>query len=114
MRFGIFGAAQAGSPRPGTPMGQGFHDFIDFNVEAEALGYHSTFLVEHHFTGWNQVSAATKLMVLMTALLFSQPRSADGDGPGYHFRPGPQLAEWIKLSYAAPRGKKPNHLLRHA
>ena len=34
MRFGIFGAAQAGSPRPGTPMGQGFHDFIDFNVEA--------------------------------------------------------------------------------
>jgi len=57
MRFGIFGAAQAGSPRPGTPIDQGFHDFIDFNVEAEALGYHSTFLVEHHFTGWNQVSA---------------------------------------------------------
>jgi hypothetical protein len=28
MRFGIFGAAQAGSPRPGGPMGQGFHDFI--------------------------------------------------------------------------------------
>ena len=60
------------------------------------------------------IAIATKLMVLMTALLFSQPRSADGDGPGYHFRPGPQLAEWIKLSYAAPRGKKPNHLLRHA
>jgi hypothetical protein len=37
MRFGIFGAAQAGSPRPGGPMGQGFHDFIDFNVEAEAF-----------------------------------------------------------------------------
>jgi hypothetical protein len=53
------------------------------------------------------------IAMLMTALLFSQPRSADGDGPGYHFRPGPQLAEWIKLSYAAPRGKKPNHLLRH-
>jgi hypothetical protein len=51
MRFGIFGAAQAGSPRPGGPLGEGFHEFIDFNVEAEALGYHSTFLVEHHFTG---------------------------------------------------------------
>jgi hypothetical protein len=38
MRFGIFGAAQAGSSLPGAPMGQGFHDFIDFNVEAEALG----------------------------------------------------------------------------
>ena len=67
MRFGIFGAAQAGSPRPGTPMGQGFHDFIDFNVEAEALGYHSTFLVEHHFTGWNQVSATLTLLTWLAA-----------------------------------------------
>ena len=31
------------------------------------------------------IAIATKLMVLMTALLFSQSRSADGDGPGYHF-----------------------------
>src|SRR5439155_26357585 len=67
MRFGIFGAAQAGSPRPGTPMGQGFHDFIDFNVEAEALGYHSTFLVEHHFTGWHQVSATLTLLTWLAA-----------------------------------------------
>src|SRR6516165_4110982 len=67
MRFGIFGAAQAGSPCPGTPMGQGFHDFIDFNVEAEALGYHSTFLVEHHFTGWNQVSATLTLLTWLAA-----------------------------------------------
>ena len=67
MRFGIFGAAQAGSPRPGTPIGQGFHDFIDFNVEAEALGYHSTFLVEHHFTGWNQVSAPLTLLTWLAA-----------------------------------------------
>src|SRR5499433_3861554 len=67
MRLGIFGAAQAGSPRPGTPMGQGFHDFIDFNVEAEALGYHSTFLVEHHFTGWNQVSATLTLLTWLAA-----------------------------------------------
>ena len=67
MRFGIFGAAQAGSPRPGGPMGQGFHEFIDFNVEAEALGYHSTFLVEHHFTGWNQVSATLTLLTWLAA-----------------------------------------------
>ena len=67
MRFGIFGAAQAGSPCPGTPMGQGFHDFIDFNVEAEALGYHSTFLVEHHFTGWNQVSAPLTLLTWLAS-----------------------------------------------
>src|SRR6266852_943650 len=65
MRFGIFGAAQAGTP--GARMGQGFHDFIDFNVEAEALGYHSTFLVEHHFTGWSQVSATLNLLTWLAA-----------------------------------------------
>ena len=67
MRFGIFGAAQAGSPSPGAPVGQGFHDFIDFNIEAEALGYHGTFLVEHHFTGWNQVSATLTLLTWLAA-----------------------------------------------
>jgi alkanesulfonate monooxygenase SsuD/methylene tetrahydromethanopterin reductase-like flavin-dependent oxidoreductase (luciferase family) len=67
MRFGLFGAAQAGSPLLGAPMGQGFHDFIDFNVEAEGLGYHSTFLVEHHFSGWNQVSATLTLLTWLAA-----------------------------------------------
>src|ERR1700720_3085452 len=67
MRFGIFGAAQAGSPRPGAAMGAGFHDFIDFNIEAEALGFHSTFLVEHHFTGWSQVSATLTLLTWLAA-----------------------------------------------
>jgi alkanesulfonate monooxygenase SsuD/methylene tetrahydromethanopterin reductase-like flavin-dependent oxidoreductase (luciferase family) len=67
MRFGIFGTAQASSARVGAPMGQGFHDFIDFNVEAEALGYHSTFLVEHHFTGWNQVSAPLTLLTWLAS-----------------------------------------------
>jgi alkanesulfonate monooxygenase SsuD/methylene tetrahydromethanopterin reductase-like flavin-dependent oxidoreductase (luciferase family) len=67
MRFGLFGAAQAGSPRPGAPMGQGFHDVIDLNVEAEALGYHGTFLVEHHFSGWNQVSATLTLLTWLAA-----------------------------------------------
>ena len=36
---------------------------LDFSVEAEALGFHSNFVVEHHFSGWNQVSAP--LMLLM-------------------------------------------------
>src|SRR5882672_11782965 len=67
MRFGIFGAAQAGSLHPGASMGRGFHDFIDFNVEAEALGYHGTFLVEHHFSGWNQVSATLTLLTWLAA-----------------------------------------------
>jgi alkanesulfonate monooxygenase SsuD/methylene tetrahydromethanopterin reductase-like flavin-dependent oxidoreductase (luciferase family) len=67
MQFGIFGGAQAASMRPGAVPGQGFHDFIDFNVEAEALGYHSTFLVEHHFTGWDQVSAPLTLLTWLAA-----------------------------------------------
>src|SRR5713101_3949822 len=93
MRFGIFGAAHAGSP--GAPMGQGFHDFIDFNVEAEALGYHGTFLVEHHFTGWNQVSATLTLLpwhnpVILaeqaaTLDLLSEGRLDFGVGKGYRY-----------------------------
>jgi alkanesulfonate monooxygenase SsuD/methylene tetrahydromethanopterin reductase-like flavin-dependent oxidoreductase (luciferase family) len=63
MKFGIFSSAQANSSDLGPETGQGFRDYLDYNVEAEALGFQSSFLVEHHFTGWNQVSAT--LMLLM-------------------------------------------------
>src|SRR5215470_19464063 len=65
MQFGIFGSAQANSGDLGPETGQGFRDYLELAVEAEALGYHSSFLVEHHFTGWNQVSAT---LMLQTAL----------------------------------------------
>jgi alkanesulfonate monooxygenase SsuD/methylene tetrahydromethanopterin reductase-like flavin-dependent oxidoreductase (luciferase family) len=65
MKFGLFGSAQANSNSHGPETGQGFRDWLDYNVEAEALGYSSTFLVEHHFTGWHQVSAT---LMLLTAL----------------------------------------------
>ena len=61
MRFGLFGSAQAGSGDLGPETGQGFRDYVGMAVEAEALGFHSSFLVEHHFTGWNQVSATLML-----------------------------------------------------
>jgi alkanesulfonate monooxygenase SsuD/methylene tetrahydromethanopterin reductase-like flavin-dependent oxidoreductase (luciferase family) len=67
MQFAIFGSAQADSERPGAGLGEGFHDFVEFNVEAEALGYCATFLVEHHFTGWNQVSAPLQLLTWVAA-----------------------------------------------
>ncbi len=57
MRFGLFCSAQASGDDLPPETGQGFRDYLDFNVEAEELGFHSSFLVEHHFTGWNQVSA---------------------------------------------------------
>jgi alkanesulfonate monooxygenase SsuD/methylene tetrahydromethanopterin reductase-like flavin-dependent oxidoreductase (luciferase family) len=63
MKFGLFTSAQANSSDLGPETGQGFRDWLDFNVEAEALGFQSSFLVEHHFTGWNQV--ASTLMLLM-------------------------------------------------
>jgi alkanesulfonate monooxygenase SsuD/methylene tetrahydromethanopterin reductase-like flavin-dependent oxidoreductase (luciferase family) len=67
MQFAIFGSAQADSDRPGSLMGEGFHDFVELNVEAEALGYCATFLVEHHFSGWNQVSATLQLLTWVAA-----------------------------------------------
>ena len=63
MKFGLFTSAQANSGDLGPETGQGFRDYLDFNVEAEALDFRSSFLVEHHFTGWNQVSST--LMLLM-------------------------------------------------
>jgi alkanesulfonate monooxygenase SsuD/methylene tetrahydromethanopterin reductase-like flavin-dependent oxidoreductase (luciferase family) len=67
MRFGLFGSAQARRSGPDTDSSQGFREFIDNNVEAEALGYFSTFLVEHHFTGFGQVSASLNLLTWLGA-----------------------------------------------
>jgi alkanesulfonate monooxygenase SsuD/methylene tetrahydromethanopterin reductase-like flavin-dependent oxidoreductase (luciferase family) len=65
MRFGLFCSPKADVPGFGPETGRGFFDFLDFNVEAEALGFHSSFSVEHHFSGWNQVSST---LMLLTAL----------------------------------------------
>jgi alkanesulfonate monooxygenase SsuD/methylene tetrahydromethanopterin reductase-like flavin-dependent oxidoreductase (luciferase family) len=65
MRFGLFCTAQADSGESGPETGQGFRDYLDFNIEAEALGLHSSFLVEHHFSGWNQVSATLTLLTCL-------------------------------------------------
>ena len=70
MRFGLFGSAQAKRPEPGaelTDSSQGFREWIENNVEAEALGFHSTFVVEHHFTGFGQVSASLNLLTWLGA-----------------------------------------------
>ena len=67
MRFGLFCAPQANTATQGPETGAGFHEWLDFNVEAERLGFHSTFLVEHHFTGWNQ-SSATLMMLACLAM----------------------------------------------
>jgi alkanesulfonate monooxygenase SsuD/methylene tetrahydromethanopterin reductase-like flavin-dependent oxidoreductase (luciferase family) len=67
MRFGIFGSAQARRGGPDVDSGSGFRDFVEYNVEAEALGYYSSFVVEHHFTGFGQISATLNLLTWIGA-----------------------------------------------
>jgi alkanesulfonate monooxygenase SsuD/methylene tetrahydromethanopterin reductase-like flavin-dependent oxidoreductase (luciferase family) len=67
MRFGLFGSATARHGGPDADSGLGYKQFIDYNIEAEALGYHSTFLVEHHFSGVGQVSASLSLLTWLAA-----------------------------------------------
>ena len=67
MQFGLFGSAQARRGGPTDDSGAGFRDFVERNIEAEALGYYSTFLVEHHFTGFGQVSATLNLLTWIGA-----------------------------------------------
>jgi alkanesulfonate monooxygenase SsuD/methylene tetrahydromethanopterin reductase-like flavin-dependent oxidoreductase (luciferase family) len=67
MRFGLFGSATARHGGPDVDSGQGYKQFVDYNIEAEALGYHASFLVEHHFTGFGQVSASLALLTWVAA-----------------------------------------------
>ncbi|HVH74950.1 MAG TPA: LLM class flavin-dependent oxidoreductase [Stellaceae bacterium] len=65
MKFGLFGGARA----RGGPAGDSsaYHDFINYVAEAERLGFSSVFLVEHHFTGFGQVSASMSLLSYLAA-----------------------------------------------
>jgi len=65
MKFGLFGGARA----RGGPAGdsEGYHDFIRYVIGAEELGFSSVFLVEHHFTGFGQVSASLNLLSYLAA-----------------------------------------------
>jgi alkanesulfonate monooxygenase SsuD/methylene tetrahydromethanopterin reductase-like flavin-dependent oxidoreductase (luciferase family) len=65
MRFGLFGGAQARAEDDDPA--RGFRDYIETCVEAEALGFASTFLVERHFSGSGQVSASLDLLAWVAA-----------------------------------------------
>ena len=65
MKFGLFGGAQA--RRGDSDPARGFRDYVDTCVEAEALGFDSSFLVEHHFTDRGQVSASLDLLAWVAA-----------------------------------------------
>jgi len=67
MKFGLFGSAQAKRGGPDVDSAQGFREYVDYAIEAEALGYDSIFVVEHHFTGYGQVSASLNLLTWVAA-----------------------------------------------
>lgn len=66
MKFGLFGGARS---VPGVKDGYrlGYEAYIDSVVEAEELGFYSSFLVEHHFTGMGQVSSSLNLLTYLAA-----------------------------------------------
>lgn len=79
MKFGLFGGATAKGSSHDAEIGgerlqfshsddsHGYGQLIDGVVEAERLGFHSIFLVEHHFTGSAQISASLNLLTFIAA-----------------------------------------------
>ncbi len=68
MRFGLFGGASARRGMPAAESARGYHDFIEYQVEAEALGFYGSFVTEHHFTKIGQISATLNLLTWIAAL----------------------------------------------
>src|SRR5262245_40390158 len=61
MKFGLFGGAKSGGEGPvGDSIG--YRKYIDYVLRAEELGFHSVFVVEHHFTGVGQLSASLNFL----------------------------------------------------
>ena len=68
MRFGLFGGAKAKSSAAlGAGDSHGYRDFIEYVIEAERLGFHSIFMVEHHITGIGQVSSSMTVLAYLAA-----------------------------------------------
>jgi len=66
MKFGLFGGVRE---HEGVEDGYrvAYNSYIEAVIEAEALGYYSNFLVEHHFSGLGQVSASLNLLTYIAA-----------------------------------------------
>jgi alkanesulfonate monooxygenase SsuD/methylene tetrahydromethanopterin reductase-like flavin-dependent oxidoreductase (luciferase family) len=67
MQFGLFGSARVKRGDDDPDSIQGYHQWVDYCIAAESLGYKSIFTVEHHFTGLGQVSASINLLTYLAA-----------------------------------------------
>jgi probable F420-dependent oxidoreductase len=66
MQFGLFGGARTSRMGPQADS-YGYGDFIAYVKQAERLGFCHVFLVEHHFTGYGQLSASLTLLSYLAA-----------------------------------------------
>jgi alkanesulfonate monooxygenase SsuD/methylene tetrahydromethanopterin reductase-like flavin-dependent oxidoreductase (luciferase family) len=66
MQFGLFGGARTSRMGPQADS-TGYGDFIAYVKQAERLGFGHVFLVEHHFTGYGQLSATLTLLSYLAA-----------------------------------------------
>lgn len=67
MKFGLFGGAQAHPGEHVTEASLGYHEYGDYVAQAERLGYASVWLVEHHFTGFGQLTASLNYLSYLAA-----------------------------------------------
>ena len=68
MKFGLFGGAQAVPGDVVTEAALGYHEYGDYIRTAEKLGFESAWLVEHHFTGFAQLSATLNYISFLAGI----------------------------------------------
>lgn len=68
MKFGLFGGAQAVPGEVITEAALGYHEYGDYIRTAERLGYESAWMVEHHFTGFSQLSATLNYISYLSGI----------------------------------------------
>lgn len=68
MQFGLFAGAKVGTAAADSGMSVdslGLQHFVDYVLHAEAQGFSHIFMVEHHFTGAQQVSSSLGLLTYL-------------------------------------------------
>jgi alkanesulfonate monooxygenase SsuD/methylene tetrahydromethanopterin reductase-like flavin-dependent oxidoreductase (luciferase family) len=68
MKFGLFGGAQAVPGEVITEAALGYHEYGEYIRTAERLGYESAWMVEHHFTGFSQLSATLNYISYLSGI----------------------------------------------
>ena len=68
MKFGLFGGPQTHIGNLGPESGISYHEYGKYIVEAEKLGFSSSWLFEHHFSGFGQPSCSLNLLCYFSGI----------------------------------------------